>query len=463
MTAASKTAGRKTDLQLDELLLDPENPRIDAPAEASQAVLRTLLLEREDIIGLANEIIKNGGLMATDSIVVVAEGTKFLVLEGNRRTCACQIIRDPGLIPEKERGRLQPPTDEVRDAVAVLSAVVVPNRDAAMKEIASRHTRRGVRPWRPAAKSRFIGRLYREGRNVEAIRRLMGMGVSQVKRALLDFHLLNTARKSRLLKPAERTGLKSLALKTNAFTRFFTLKEGRRFFPTTVDEAGKLHHPGLSKQEFEAVVGSMAKLYLLPPKGGDEPEYTTRSSADTAIAAAAAGNGTVRNVVNRVEKTPPDQPKPAAKKAKQGRFFENFGCPPSIRRTALIHVANEIAKIPFRKCPMSATFLARLLIEQVMQHCIAHAGLQGKLHAEHGGGPLSPGFQVLLDFVKTNRDQIFRYPGHAIGSLGRIESNKKQLDQVVHGAALPSILALEKIAADSRVFLERILAGDELK
>jgi hypothetical protein len=452
-------------LEVTQILLDPENPRLDAKPDADQATLRALLVAKEDVIGLANEIIKNGGLLPTDRIVVVRHRTKYLVLEGNRRTCACQLIQDPGLLPEAERGRLRPPTEDLRKIVARMDAVIVPHRDAAMKLIATRHTKRGVRPWRPAAKSRYVGRLFREGRNVAEIARLMSMGVSQVKRALLDFHLLNVARHSKVLTAEERTYLGNLALKTNAFTRFFTLKEGRRYFPTSVTDQGELLHPGLSSDEFSALAGSLAKLYLLPRPGGDEPEFTTRSNPNTAIAAAAVSNSTVRAVVDKADSLAPEQSKvrphlkPVSSKAK---FFEGFSCPPNVRNTALIHLANEISQIPYRRHSISATFLARSLIEQVLHFCIVHARLQKDFFQLCGGRGRDPGLGEIIDFVRDHRASIFRYPDSASTSLGLIKKHKAQMDKTVHGTVLAAQTKLEEIASDTRVFLERVLNGQEL-
>lgn len=453
-------------IPIEKLLLDPENPRLNASTGATQEAVRKLLVANEEVIALANDIVKNGGLLPTDRIVVVQQRSRYVVLEGNRRTCACQLILDPGLLAESERGRLRPSTQQVRDAVASIDAVVVPDRETAMKLIATRHTKRGVRPWRPAAKSRFVGRLYQENRDVAEISDLMGMSVSQVKRALLDYHLLNIAKRSTALAKHQREALADLALKTNAFTRFFTLKEGRRYFPTSVADSGALEHPGTTAQEFSTVVGSMAKLYLVPRQGGGQPEYDTRSSASTAIAAAANANSTVRAVVDRVTGAK-SQTNTAGTKlgrnAPKVKFFEGFSCPPTLRNAALINVANEIAKIPYRTYSISATFLARSLIEQVLQHCIVHANLQREFYAKCGRPGFEPGLAEIVDFVADKKTEIFLHPSTAAQAVGCIKKHKPQMDKTVHGTVLAAQSKLEEIAADTRVFLERILNGQELK
>jgi len=65
--------------------------------------------------------------------------------------------------------------------------------------------------------------------------------------------------------------------------------------------------------------------------------------------------------------------------------------------------------------------------------------------------------------VRQYRDIIFRYPASAVHYLGMIKKHKPQMDKTVHGTVLAAQTKLEEIASDIRVFLERVLNGEELK
>jgi hypothetical protein len=82
-----------------KLVLDRQNPRIEVPEGASQEQIRLKLLELEDVLDLARGIERNKGLFYGERIIVTEEEGKHVVLEGNRRVTACQMLLSPSLIP----------------------------------------------------------------------------------------------------------------------------------------------------------------------------------------------------------------------------------------------------------------------------------------------------------------------------------------------------------------------------
>jgi len=79
--------------------LDDRNPRIEVARNAAQHVIREKLLMHEEVADLARKIEKHGGLFQGERIITVVENGKQIVLEGNRRVAACQMLVDPSLIP----------------------------------------------------------------------------------------------------------------------------------------------------------------------------------------------------------------------------------------------------------------------------------------------------------------------------------------------------------------------------
>src|SRR5438270_831010 len=75
-----------------EILLDPSNPRIEVPPDADQNEIRVELLTHEHIAELARSIIKYRGLIPGERIITTNERERQVVLEGNRRICAIQLL-----------------------------------------------------------------------------------------------------------------------------------------------------------------------------------------------------------------------------------------------------------------------------------------------------------------------------------------------------------------------------------
>ena len=90
---------QSVNVDLFDLLLDADNPRFIVPPNASQQDIREYLLQYEEIEDLASGIVEHGGLMLGERVIACEEGGSYVVLEGNRRVCACQLLSNPSLLP----------------------------------------------------------------------------------------------------------------------------------------------------------------------------------------------------------------------------------------------------------------------------------------------------------------------------------------------------------------------------
>lgn len=75
-----------------DLLLDTENPRFVILQSREQADIRKYLVTYEDVCQLATDINTYGRLLPGERIVALHEGDKYVVVEGNRRTCSLQML-----------------------------------------------------------------------------------------------------------------------------------------------------------------------------------------------------------------------------------------------------------------------------------------------------------------------------------------------------------------------------------
>lgn len=148
-----------------QVLLDPENPRLpDGTANDKEAINRLLAEGYSQLLALGRDLVDRGEANPTELPIVMKDGTKFLVLEGNRRFAALKLLGDPKLADDpvhqaaferlKKNGKPLPKS--------VYSAVFK-DRAAADHWITLRHTGAndgvGVRGWSAEQNARHRKRM----------------------------------------------------------------------------------------------------------------------------------------------------------------------------------------------------------------------------------------------------------------------------------------------------------------
>ncbi len=145
-------------LKVGQLLLDTENPRYGEVSSQRDSIMAIIDHQGSKLVALA-EHIGELGMNPADSLLVMAEGRNFVVLEGNRRLAAIRLLGNPSLASgtplEKSFAelavRFKPPTS--------IECAVVEDREAARPWILLRHAGEsggvGVVPWGAAERERF--------------------------------------------------------------------------------------------------------------------------------------------------------------------------------------------------------------------------------------------------------------------------------------------------------------------
>jgi hypothetical protein len=115
---------KKAQIKISDIFLDVENPRFASYFERSdnknptQKDAMTYLLKYASIDTLATSIKNAGGLYPTEQIACVIENGKCIVLEGNRRVCACKTLLN--ICSEKNMEFLP---DEIKKSFPVLNNI----------------------------------------------------------------------------------------------------------------------------------------------------------------------------------------------------------------------------------------------------------------------------------------------------------------------------------------------------
>lgn len=152
-----------------DLLLDLENPRISRAASQEDALQKIIEDQDVKLAVLAASIIEEGGLNPMDRMLVIAGPTpeKFTVIEGNRRLAALTILRTPAIMDKIEvrpnlQRRLAALAREFDDtSTAKLDVWLLADRATASSWLRQRHTGEnqgaGIVDWNGVASARFRG------------------------------------------------------------------------------------------------------------------------------------------------------------------------------------------------------------------------------------------------------------------------------------------------------------------
>lgn len=154
-------------LEVADLLLDLENPRIVGAKSQRDALQKIVEDQKEKLLVLARSIVEDEGMNPMDRLLVLSAKDGFTVLEGNRRLAALKILSAPSTLDDvpistglrRAFAKLAERFD--RKTVEPLPCFEIANREDGVKWLHQRHTGenggKGVVAWSGIAASRFRG------------------------------------------------------------------------------------------------------------------------------------------------------------------------------------------------------------------------------------------------------------------------------------------------------------------
>ena len=147
-------------IALDDLLLDPENPRLPESVARDQQSMLDYIAETTAIEELMEAIAENDFFLGEPVIVVPAQDqkSKFIVVEGNRRLTAVKLLNDPSIC-SSPGVRMRVISGEAKHRPVALPVVVRGTRNEVLPYLGFRHIT-GVKQWEPLAKARYIEQLF---------------------------------------------------------------------------------------------------------------------------------------------------------------------------------------------------------------------------------------------------------------------------------------------------------------
>jgi hypothetical protein len=436
-----------------DIALDRDNPRIRVePSDKESDIIRKLI-KYEDVQDLARKIAKTG-LLPGERVITVQEKGQWVVLEGNRRICACKLLLSPNLVPVEYRKTF--PKISTASEIALIEKVdadVAPDRKAAEPILTLRHTESGVRKWKPVARMRRVRRLLDEGFTIEQIATETKSSVGGIRKTIREYRLLQLAGNLGLTID-EKTKLDDPDLKTNPFTRFFELSDVKEYLGISFDGSGNetIVPP---RKSFDAKLKLIVKAFL------NDDNFDTRTDPEEVLGpyfAKFKARPTAPSPKPPASPAPPAPAPPSPPAPPAGgpaimpdRFFESLVC--RIPDHSIAAVVGEIKKVRPEIHPISATYLLRTLIELCLRRIITASG-------KKIGGTKDPTLTEMVNFVLSNRD-IF--PSRRMADVIDAARSQKAFDYlniVAHQKWMDADpAACKSVANQLRNFIRHVVEG----
>lgn len=180
---------KTANLKLDQLVLDPLNPRFTTRENKNFSESETIdyLIEYEELLTLAKQINDYGGLTPGERIIVMEEKGEYVVLEGNRRTAALKLLNNPSL--SKLKKKIPKITKECADFIKSIPVDIVESREAADKALVTRHIE-GIRVWSQFSKMKFYKRMFDNGKTLDEISMISPESKLAIKKELHRYSIL---------------------------------------------------------------------------------------------------------------------------------------------------------------------------------------------------------------------------------------------------------------------------------
>ena len=141
-----------------DLILDPQNPRLprskhnlDERGIIDYMLLEAATLELMQAIG-ENDFFKG------EQLLVVHEGNKYKVLEGNRRLTAIKLLNEPELASVK-KASVREIYEAAQHRPTHIPCLIFNTEDEIRRYLGYRHIT-GIKPWGLTEKSRYLYKLY---------------------------------------------------------------------------------------------------------------------------------------------------------------------------------------------------------------------------------------------------------------------------------------------------------------
>jgi hypothetical protein len=233
--------------KVEELQLDPNNPRFFGLSNPTQQQIIEHLIKYENVIELALRISEKG-FLPNEILIVCDENSSHYVLEGNRRLSACKLLLDYKLAPSNYHKRIQSLAAKIdKTNIQKVNVLYAPSRKDADYIIAGRHTQTPVKKWRLINQAIFYSRRIKAGESIESLSQSVGVSVSKIKKLVVSLNFCYHAEQLPVSKIA-KDKLFNLQVEDNkdkfdlsTLDRVVQSKPGKEFLEVSYDDNGNIY------------------------------------------------------------------------------------------------------------------------------------------------------------------------------------------------------------------------------
>lgn len=168
---------------LNDIKLDKNNPRINQEFKKEKEQI-IYLIENEDILKVAEEIIQQSNFFYFEKILLLKEKHLFKVIEGNRRIAALKVLQTPALSPEKYKSKFIELSSKAKKKNLFKNIPVLIFNKNNLKEadryIARKHSGGFTKSWSRTNKINYIKSLINKNTSLEELSNQTGLSTNEI-------------------------------------------------------------------------------------------------------------------------------------------------------------------------------------------------------------------------------------------------------------------------------------------
>ncbi|WP_370156164.1 hypothetical protein [Ferrovibrio sp.] len=363
------------ELELDDLLLDLENPRI-SKADSQRGALQKIIEDQDAKLVVLAESIVADRLNPMDRWLVQkspVERGRYIVLEGNRRLAALRILNNPAVLKDLEvRAPIKRRFEELAEQfdLAVIEPIdcyEVADRSDGATWLNQRHTGenrgRGIVNWGGVATARFRGR----DPALQALDFVISHGgLSEDEKAQVEDHFPISTLDRLLSTPSVRKKIGIEITESKLMTSLpptEVIKPLRRIVLDLANEVINVTKIK-SKDQQVAYVGKLGKD--LPDLGKQSSELKP-----------------VERMEDQDFRQPRPKPKPKPKPIVRKALIPR-DCYLTVSNAKIAEIVKELRGLPLEDYPHSISVLFRVFLEQSTDHYLDVSGIVSTIKTPNG-------------------------------------------------------------------------------
>lgn len=373
-------------ISVNNILLDPRNPRIPPTIEPfDQRSLLAELILHDKIHDLAQNI-ANNGYYPVESLIVVKEGGKTVVIEGNRRLAALKLLIAPEAAPEDQIPKFQALSNRIDKAtIKKVKVVIAPNREATAPILMNRHTYRQIEAWEPIMQASFYSGLLQNGITIDDLSREYNISKLSILQSLRLYKMYHIACSLDLPNDVAQIVSNPREFKATTLQRFYERPVSQEFLgiqlSNEVADIVGIVDEGEFKKGYKKVVTDIAtgkmdsrsigttkqvKKYIGTIPKQERPNLSKKGSFTSDTLLKGPGGGAVEVTVKRG--APSSRPKIKS----VGLIPKNVSC--DVSNPRINYIFNELRTLPVGKYPNAVAILLRSLLEMALSHYLDVSG-----------------------------------------------------------------------------------------